>query len=406
MVSILPFRGTRPFTEDAKSLIAPSTDHLSIENIDIFRKNNYWNYLKVLNPIGQLKEIDTLSEAKNHFTEMKKNEVIKKDTQNNYYVYQIEFKGHVQTGFLSLAKISDFLNENIKAHEKIYENRMRERAEQMLNIKTQIGPIYVFYKENNNIKNLLNSILNKIPEYDFESFDKSIHKLWCISDKNFIFELTTFFYKEVKSFYIADGHHRMGAMKIIGDLKYNKNIYQENFMIAAFPSDEAKIFDYNRVVKDLNGLSEEKFLRVISENFIIKKQNKSFKPTKSKEFGMYHEGNWYSLYFNSDLKSDNFIENLDINILNSYIFKKYLNIEDVNNDERIRFIPGCHGLEALEKKVDENTDSVAFSIFPTLISDVIRIADNKLSMPPKSTWFDPKPLDGLVVYEFEKNNNE
>ena len=117
---------------------------------------------------------------------------------------------------------------------------------------------------------------------------------------------------------------------------------------------------------------------------------------------MYHEKKWYSLYFKTELKTDNFIDTLDINILNNFVFKKYLNISDVNNDERIRFIAGCHGLAALEKKVDENTDSVAFSIFPSSISDVITVANKNLTMPPKSTWFDPKPLDGLVVYEFEK----
>ena len=402
MVEIKPFKGTRPFNEEAKSLIAPSTDHLSIENIEIFRKNNYWNYLKILNPVGQLKESDTLLEAKLHFNEMKENDVIKKDIDDHYYVYQIEFKGHTQTGFLSLANIEDFTNEKIKAHEKIYEIRMRERAEQMLNIKTQIGPIYVVFKENSDISNLLNSIINKNPDYDFESFDKSVHKLWCVSNKEFILKLSSFFSKQIDNFYIADGHHRMGAMKLIGELKYNKNINQNNFMIAAFSSNEAKIFDYNRVVKDLNGLSKKKFLELISQNFEINKEDKAFKPIKNKQFGMYNENQWYSLEYKELLKIDSFIDTLDINILNNYIFKKYLNIKDVNNDERIRFIAGCHGLGALEKKVNENKDSVAFSIFPSNISDVMKVADNKLTMPPKSTWFDPKPLDGLVVYEFEK----
>ena len=402
MVEIKPFKGTRPYNEDAKNLIAPSTDHLSIENIEIFKKNNYWNYLKILNPVGQLKEADSLLEAKSHFNEMKENDVIKKDKELFYYIYQIEFKGHTQLGFLSLSKISDFVDEKIKAHEKIYETRMRERAEQMLNIKTQIGPIYVVYKKNKKIKDLLSSIISNIPDYDFESFDKSIHKLWCISDKPFIEKLSSIFINEVDNFYIADGHHRMGAMKIIGELNYNKNILQEDFMIAAFPSDEAKIFDYNRVVKDLNGLSEEKFLQILSENFEIKNEKNAFKPESNKQFGMYHEKKWYSLYFKTELNTDNFIDTLDINILNNFVFKKHLNISDVNNDERIRFIAGCHGLAALEKKVDENTDSVAFSIFPSSISDVITVANKNLTMPPKSTWFDPKPLDGLVVYEFEK----
>ncbi|MBS56429.1 MAG: hypothetical protein CMP16_00975 [Rickettsiales bacterium] len=401
MVDIFPFKGTRPFNEDAKSLIAPSTDHLSIENIEIFKKNNYWNYLKILNPVGQLKEKDSLLEAKLHFDEMKKNEVIKKDVTNYFYVYQIQFYEHVQLGFLSLGLINDFINKKIKAHEKIYESRMKERAEQMNNIEAQIGPIYVSYPSNEVIDNLLKSYTNIKPDYDFESFDKSIHKLWCVKDLKF-HNLLIQNLKNIKNFYIADGHHRMGAMTLISDLYKSKNKLFKHVMLASFPTTQSKIFDYNRVIKDLNGLSENKFIKLLSKNFTIKFENKPFKPIKKYQFGMYHENKWYSLDFKHKIQNDNILENLDINILNNYCLKPHLNIHDVNNDERIRFIAGCHGLEALEKKVNENKDSVAFSIFPSTISDVIKIADNDFTMPPKTTWFDPKPLDGLVVYEFNQ----
>ena len=153
MVDIWPFHGTRPYNQDAKTLIAPSTDHLSIENIEIFRKNNYWNYLTVLNPVGQLKEKDSLTEAREHFNEMKDNDVIKKDSQLNFYIYQIELGDHKQLGFLSLASVSDFEKNIIKPHEKIYQSRKVERADQMMNIKTQIGPIYVSYPSDKNLSN-------------------------------------------------------------------------------------------------------------------------------------------------------------------------------------------------------------------------------------------------------------
>ena len=179
-----------------------------------------------------------------------------------------------------------------------------------------------------------------------------------------------------------------------------KNPINDKFMIAAFPSNECKIFDYNRVIKDLNGLSKYDFIKTLSIDFKISKIDKSYKPSCKKEFGMYHDKQWYIANFIGSVNSNNFIDTLDINILNDFCLTKILNIKDVNNDERIRFIAGCHGLNALEKKVDENPDSVAFSIFPSEITDVIRVADNNLTMPPKSTWFDPKPLDGLVVYEF------
>tara|TARA_Y100000590_G_scaffold467878_1_gene648390 strand:+ start:25 stop:1233 length:1209 start_codon:yes stop_codon:yes gene_type:complete len=402
MVDIFPFKGTRPFNEDAKNLIAPSTDHLSIENIETFKKNNYWNYLKILNPVGQLKEKDSLIEAKFHFDEMKKNNVIKKDLVNNFYIYQIEFHDHIQLGFLSLVSISDFINKKIKVHEKIYENRMKERADQMNNIKTQIGPIYVFYPYNEIIEKTLKSYIAKEPDYDFESFDNSIHKLWCIKDINFHKTLINNF-KSIESIYIADGHHRMGAMNLISKTYELNNQLFQHVMIAAFPNNQSKIFDYNRVIKDLNGLTKKEFIGLVSQNFDVKIIDKEFKPIKKNQFGMYHDNQWYSLEFKLKIKNNDFLENLDINILNNYCLMPHLNIQDVNNDERIRFIAGCHGLEALKKKVDENKDSVAFSIFPSEITDVIKIADNNLTMPPKTTWFDPKPLDGLVVYEFNQD---
>ena len=395
MVDIWPFFGTRPYNQDAKTLIAPSTDHLSIENIEIFRKNNYWNYLKILNPVGQLKEKDSLLEAKNHFNEMKDNDVIKKDDLLNFYIYQIQLNSHIQLGFLCLASIKDFQKQIIKPHEKIYESRKIERADQMMNLSTQIGPIYVSYPQEKKIHDLLLSQIKKPPSYDFESFDNSVHRLWCVNDVKFIDNLKKLM-KNVNSIYIADGHHRMGAMEHINK-KYPS---KQKFMIAAFPSNESKIFDYNRVVKDLNSLSKDEFIKILSNDFKVEKKKYSYKPTRKNEFGMYHESQWYSLEFIGSIESSNFVDTLDINILNNFCLTKILNIKDVNNDERIRFIAGCHGLSALEKKVDENPDSVAFSIFPSDITDVIRIADNNLTMPPKSTWFDPKPLDGLVVYEF------
>ena len=404
MVLLKPFKGTRPFNEDAKNLIAPSTDHLSDENIKFIYNKNYWNYLKVLNPVGQLKESESLLAAKNHFNEMKKNQVIKKDNDLNYYIYQISLKNHVQLGFLALANINDFFSNKIKGHEKTYANRMKDRSDQMINIETQIGPIYMSYPNDIEIKLLLESLIKKKPNYDFESFDSSLHKLWCINNSDEI-KLISKQLSSIKSLYIADGHHRMGAMNIISKSFRKNRADGKDFMIAAFPAEEAKIFDYNRVIKDLNGFTETQFLDKLKKNFIITPKLTSFKPIKVKQFGMYHKNKWYSLEFkNKIINSNDFLNSLDINIINNHVLIPILGINDVNNDERIRFIAGCHGLEALENKVDENINSVAFSIFPSQIEDVMKVADNNLTMPPKSTWFDPKPLDGLVVYEFNQEN--
>ncbi len=405
-----PFKGTRPHNEDAINIIAPSTDYLSEQNIDIFFNNNYWNYLKVLNPVGQLKESDTLLAAKKHFNEMKKNEVIKQDDKLSFYIYQISLRDHTQLGFLALADLNDFLAHKIKGHENTFVNRMNERADQMNNIETQIGPIYMSYPDDYNVNELLESFTSLEPDYDFESFDHSYHKLWCISNQNDI-ELISKQLRSIESLYIADGHHRMGAMNIISQnyKKYgsqsNQNRNSDDFMIAAFPAEQSKIYDYNRVIRDLNGLSEVEFFDKLKDNFKITPCNSAFKPNTNREFGMYHNGKWYSIKFIGKITDEtDILSNLDINIINNHCLIPILGIKDINNDERIRFIAGCHGLSALENKVDENNDSVAFSFFPSQIDEVMRVADNKLTMPPKSTWFDPKPLDGLVVYEFNQEN--
>ena len=408
MIDIKPFKGTKPYNEQAENLIAPSTDHLTDEGIlDIFEKN-YWNYLKILNPVGQTKEKDALKAARNHFSEMKNNQIIKKDKNPNYYIYQIKTLKHVQLGFLAVANINMFISNKVKGHELTYENRTKERADQMMNIESQIGPIYVTYKDDDNLNDFLFQLTLTSPQYDFISFDDSRHSLWCIDDKFDINQLTTFISK-IENLYIADGHHRISAMRKIFELKLSKNNNHTGsegynyFMIAAFPKSQSKIFDYNRVIKNLNGLSLKEFLSSIKENFICENSNNPVRPKKNREFGMYFNNQWYLLKFkNENLLNNDIVSKLDINILNNYCFKKILGIKNTNTDDRIRFIAGCHGLEALEAKVNENPDSIAFSVYPTNIEDVIKVADNNLTMPPKSTWFDPKPLDGLVVYEFNQ----
>ena len=398
MIDIRPFKGTRPFNEEAKNLIAPSTDHLNEKHLIDIHEKHYWNYLKILNPVGQLKETDTLKAAKGHFDEMKNNHIIKQDDSVCFYIYKIKFNNHIQTGFLAVANIRDFIDNKIKGHELTYESRLKERADQMLNIESQIGPIYVSYIDENGLDNLINDLTKSSPDYDFESFDKSHHTLWCIQNPEQINQLSRSI-NSISSLYIADGHHRIGAMKKISEINESFNY----FMIAAFPKSQSKIFDYNRVIKDLNGLSVSEFIKKIENFFSCKKQSTSFRPKMIKEFGMYHHKQWYSINFKKkELLEDNILSNLDINILNQYCLKPILGIQDVNNDERIRFIAGCHGLEALEKKVNDNPNSVAFSLFPTNIDDVIEVANQNLTMPPKTTWFDPKPLDGLVVYEFNQ----
>ena len=408
MLDIQPFKGTRPYNEQAENLIVPSTDQLDEKNIIDINEKNYWNYLKVLNPVGKNKETEALLAAKNHFFEMKRNHIIKKDTKQSYYIYEIKTTSHTQVGFLAIANIQSFISNKVRGHELTYEKRSQERANQMLNIETQIGPIYVSYKDNNELDNFILKLTISTPEYQFLAFDNSQHTLWCI-EKNLDIERLTSLANKLDYLYIADGHHRIEAIKKMYEIKSSTNKNHTGFegynffMISAFPKSQSKIYDYNRVIKDLNLLSVNDFLSNIKENFEYVYSSKAVRPTKVREFGMYHDGKWYLLKFkNENLLENNILSKLDINIIDKFCLKPLLGIKDANTDDRIRFIAGCHGLKALEKKVNDNPDSVAFSIFPTKMSDVIKIADNNLTMPPKSTWFDPKPLDGLVVYEFNQ----
>ena len=409
MVDIKPFKGTRPHKEEAEKIIAPSTDHLSEKGIIDIHEKNYWSYLKVLNPVGQLKNEEALRVAKEQFDKMKKKHIIKQEDHECFYIYRIQAQSHIQTGFLSITKIDNFINNLIKGHELTYEDRIQERADQMLNIETQIGPIYVSYKDNTDLDNFINQLtISSIPQYDFKSFDESQHTLWCIEEEININKII-YFSENIDFFYIADGHHRMGALSKL--LNYQLSINNSHlgtegynyFMIAAFPKSQSKIYDYNRVIKNLNGLTVEQFLSKIKESFDCEISSKPVRPSCLREYGMYHNNYWYVLRFkNEELLEDNILSKLDINIIDKFCLKPILGINDAGKEDRIRFIAGCHGLEALEKKVNDNPDSVAFSIFPTHIDDVIEVANQNLTMPPKTTWFDPKPLDGLVVYEFNQ----
>ena len=435
MVSLKPFRGTRPHPSSVKQVIAPSTDHLTDEAIKKMHKSKSCNYLKVLKPVPDVPSKTTSPKIKNsksfndkddtiidpktllaterklskyYFSYMKKHEIVKQDEKSSYYIYEITSAqgDHVQLGFMALASIQDYLTSKIKVHENIYHSRMQARADQMTNIGTQVGPIYVCYPDNADMKSLLQSFISgSKPDYSFESFDQSFHKLWCIDDPTAVAKME----KQLNSFeslYINDGHHRMGAMSLINQNSSNDNGCKivDSFMVAAFPAGESKIHDYNRVISDVT-LSPNELFEKLNENFTLSEIDNAYRPTKNNEFGMYYQQKWYTLTFIGTVPQtcddNDILSVLDISIINNFFITPILGITDVNNDDRIKFVAGCHGLTALEKAVDEAPSAgVAFSIFPSQIEEVMNIADHELTMPPKSTWFEPKPLDGLVVYEF------
>ena len=406
---INPFKGLRPKEDKALTVSIPSTDHLSEEIIVNHKKNNPWSYLNIFDPRGKdsksQNELDT--EAKKQFELMKKKSVLMKDNIKSFYIYKISTKDHSQTGIIGTAKLSAYDNLHIRGHEEIYFERSQKRFDQINNLNAQIGPIYVIHPDNDNLNNLIIKQTVSNPAYSFNALDGCKHELWIVNEQNTVSKISEIFNK-INRIYIADGHHRIEALSKLAEFRKHQNPNHTGaegynyFMVAIFPKSQARILDYNRLVKDLYGYSSKDFLKEVKKKFIVEKHNSKYKPNKPRLFGMYLDKNWYSLKLKKKPEENLFhIINLDINLLHYYLLEPILGIGDPRYDHRIDFIAGFHGLESIEKKVDTGESSVGFSLFATQMEDVISFADKKLTMPPKSTWFDPKPLDGLVAYDFE-----
>ena len=400
MYFINPFKGLRPTKENASSVAITSTDHLSKELVDDHKKNNPWSYLNVF-------ESENNSKSKEQFELMKTKSILTKDNNNSFYIYKISTEDHAQVGIVGTAKLSAYDNLHIRGHEEIFLERAQKRLKQMNNLNAQIGPIYVIYPDNEELTELIKKEIVLKPTYSFDALDMCKHEMWIVNEESKVLKICDLF-NTINRIYIADGHHRIEALSKFSEFKKHQNPKHTGkepynyFMVAIFPKSQARILDYNRLIKDLYGYSPGDLIKQIEKNFTVKKQDTSFKPKESRSFGMYLDKNWYSIKLKKNPEKNLFrIINLDINILHEYLLEPILGVGDPRYDQRIDFIAGFHGLDSIERKVNLGEAKVGFSLLATRIEDVIDFADQKLTMPPKSTWFDPKPLDGLVAYDFE-----
>jgi len=400
MYFINPFKGLRPTEKNASSVAITSTDHLSKEIIAAHKKNNPWSYLNVFGA-------ENSSKSKEQFELMKKRSILTKDNNNSFYIYKVSTKDHAQVGIIGTAKLSAYDNLHIRGHEEIFLERAQKRLKQMNNLNAQIGPIYVIYPDNEELTELIKKEIVLKPTYSFEALDMCKHEMWIVNEESKVLKICDLF-NTINRIYIADGHHRIEALSKFSEFKKHQNpkhtgkeLYNY-FMVAIFPKSQARILDYNRLIKDLYGYTPGDLIKQIKKNFTVEKQNTSFKPKESRSFGMYLDKNWYSIKLKKNPEKNLFrIINLDINILHEYLLEPILGVGDPRYDQRIDFIAGFHGLDSIERKVNSGEAKVGFSLLATRIEDVIDFADQELTMPPKSTWFDPKPLDGLVAYDFE-----
>ena len=406
---INPFKGLRPNNKEASNITIPSTDHLSEEMVLSHKKNNPWSYLNIFNPDKSVSKSPEEIEinAKKQFELMKSKSILLKDNNKSFYIYRISSKDHAQVGIIGAAKLSAYDNLHIRGHEDIFFERSQKRFKQMHNLNAQIGPIYVVSPDDIKLNELVDERIQLKPAHSFSSLDGFKHELWVINNQEDVVKISELFNK-INRIYIADGHHRVEALSKLSEFRKHQNPNHTGeepynyFMVAIFPKSQARILNYNRLIKDLYGYSPKDFLKEVKKKFLVKKEDSPFEPNEPKSFGMYVDKNWYSIKLKEKPEENLFhIINLDINLLHYYLLEPILGIGDARYDQRIDFIAGFHGLNAIEKKVNSGESDIGFSLFATQIEDVINFADKKLTMPPKSTWFDPKPLDGLVAYDFE-----
>ncbi len=339
------------------------------------------------------------AKGKSNMESFLKEGVLVQDGSENLYLYTLVMNGREQTGLVACFHIDDYINNTIKKHELVLDSKAEDRRKHIDILNAQTGLVFLFYKEDGSKRILFENAMKIDPEYDFTSGDGIRHIFRVISDKTVIKELKKMFEGQV--LYIADGHHRAYSAVRVGLERKKKNPDHNGdesynwFIGALFPHNELKIMPYNRVVTDLNGLSTGSFLKKLEEKYKIEKQNVN---GGKHNLRMYIEGRWYRLIPKFDLPDDA-IKSLDAQIMQDTILDPVLNIKNPKNDKRIDFIGGIRGEKELEKLVDSEKFKVAFSLEPVIIDELIRVSDEDKLMPPKSTWFEPKLRDGLVIHK-------
>lgn len=326
------------------------------------------------------------------------------DSDKAYYVYELTMDGRTQTGIAACASIDDYLNNVIKKHENTRADKEQDRINHVDACGAQTGPIFLAYRANEVINGEVAKAKEKEPLYSFTSDDGIRHQVWKISDETSVGNIEDAF-AGISQIYIADGHHRAASAVKVGLKRRESNPGYTGdeefnyFLSVLFPDEELMIMPYNRVVKDLNGMSEEEFVARIKEKFIVNESSTQVSPAKKGEFGMYLGKKWYTLTAREEILSNDPVDGLDVAVLQNNVLEPLLGIHDPKTDKRIDFVGGIRGLSELERRCSEDC-VLAFSMYATSISELFAVADAGLLMPPKSTWFEPKLRSGLFIHRF------
>ena len=325
------------------------------------------------------------------------------------YIYAQTMDGRTQTGLVACSSVDDYLNDVIKKHENTLAEKEQDRIRHIDRCSAHTGPIFLAYRDDRVVDMIVEREKKNKPLYDFVSEDGIRHTVWRITDPLSL-QALQFAFTQIPNTYIADGHHRAASAVRVAGLRrlsypdYDGTEEFNGFLSVLFPASQLRIYDYNRVVKDLNGYSEEAFLAKVSEKFDLQKVSERgdpFRPQEKGEFGMYLEGSWYRLTAKPQIRTEDPVDGLDVSILQNHLLSPILGIGDPKTDKRIGFVGGIRGLSELEKRADTDMKA-AFSMFPTSMEELFRVADAGKLMPPKSTWFEPKLRSGLLIHEFER----
>lgn len=411
MAKIKPFKGVRPTPEKISDVASPPYDVLNSEEARIQVTDKPDSFLHVVKPEIDLPEgVDLYDESvyqkgkENLYSMISKGTLIQ-DPKPTYYLYRLIMNDVDQVGLVAGASIEDYENDIIKKHEHTRADKEADRIKHVDTLNANTGPVFLTYKARNDLNLLFDEIMKKDPVYDFEANDGIKHIFWTITDTDRIQKISDIF-TEIDFLYVADGHHRSASGTKVGQRRREENPNhtgdeEYNFFLSViFPHDQLYIMDYNRVVKDLNGLSTEEFMMKVKEKFEVKKisADNPYNPEGLHNYGMYFDGFWYKLTAkDGSFPEKDPVKSLDVSILQENLLAPILNIGDPRKDKRIDFVGGIRGLNELSNRVDAG-EAVAFSLFATSIEQLMAIADAGEVMPPKSTWFEPKLRSGVITH--------
>ena len=405
------FKALRPIPEKVLEVIAPPYDVISSDEARILAANKPLSFLHISRPEIDLPvstsydNPEVYQKGLVNFNNLIHEKILVEEDIDSIYVYEISLDTHKQTGIGCIASLDAYEHNLIKKHEHTTPKKEKDRFNNIATLNAQTGPVLLAHKKNDDLKDMLSEItIHTLPLYDAEANDGSRHKIWRLSDADTLKSILALL-NDMDALFIADGHHRSAAAaKVRKDKKAANKDHNgtENYnyvLVVAFPEDEMNILDYNRVAKDANGHSKKSLLQATDQFFDIETMVSTFKPTQPNQFGMYFQGAWYKLELKQKhRKAIDPVKLLDVSLLHDYLLEPILGIQDERIDQRIDFVGGIRGMQALQERVDSGEMAIGFSLYPTPMNALISVAEANQIMPPKSTWFEPKLLDGLLTH--------